>query len=95
MLLAIALQGVRSGHWASIALSTTNPNTWQLTWHDDAGPLGHTCRGQIGEAIAEALRDGYTFHRARGECAEIAGDLVTFEQQRLDALRLYDWESEP
>jgi hypothetical protein len=92
-MLAISMKAKwRSDAWASITRSAKEPGRWQLTWHDAAGPYGDTQRDTIGEAISEALRDGYTiFERACGPASELAAGLVAGELAKLEAARIA-WE---
>jgi hypothetical protein len=91
-MLAISLKANRLGHWASITPSAKEAGRWQLTWHDAEGPIGDTQRDTIGEAIREALRDGYTiFERACGPMSELAAGLVEVEREKLESARIA-WE---
>lgn len=47
-------------HFAVVHVSTqAGQAPWQVSWFDDIGAWGHTCRDTIEEAIEVALRDGY------------------------------------
>lgn len=45
---------LRSDQWGAITLSAREPGRVQLTFFDDEGPYGHTCRDTVADALVEA-----------------------------------------
>lgn len=45
--------------WSLVTESAREPGRWQWTRFDAAGPVGHVCFDVIGDALDEALREGW------------------------------------
>lgn len=70
----------RPDFWASITVSAREPGRYQVTWHDERGPSGHTCRDTVKEAAAVPLGEGY--ERETAAPAEALAAVVEAENER-------------
>lgn len=54
----------RSDLRALVTGSAREPGRYQVTWADDLGPSGHTCRDTPEDAVRCAVEDGYRLETA-------------------------------
>lgn len=75
--------------WCAITLSASEPGRYQITWMDERGPSGHTCRDDLATAVRFVIDDGYRLESAEPSEAEA----VVHAEMQARADRLAEIES--